>query len=69
MCSLDNDVDGEAMAFGLTETMVAQLFGSFKKQAKFLQFIRELKDPEPTVTLTLEALPDHISLPSTTGQV
>ncbi|XP_051946713.1 uncharacterized protein LOC127618364 isoform X3 [Xyrauchen texanus] len=52
----DNDVDGETVDCGLTETMVAYLFqGSFKKQAKFNQFVCKLK--EPVVTLTLEPVP------------
>ncbi|XP_034053475.1 uncharacterized protein LOC117533687 isoform X3 [Gymnodraco acuticeps] len=59
----DNDVDGEAISYGLTETMVAYLFeGSFKKQAKFLQFARQLKEPEPTTTLTFEILPNDCLL-------
>ncbi len=52
----DNDVDGETVDCGLTETMVAYLFkGSFKKQAKFNQFVCKLK--ETVVTLTLEPVP------------
>ncbi|XP_034053474.1 sterile alpha motif domain-containing protein 3-like isoform X2 [Gymnodraco acuticeps] len=43
--------------------MVAYLFeGSFKKQAKFLQFARQLKEPEPTTTLTFEILPNDCLL-------
>ncbi len=52
----DNDVDGETVDCGLTETMVSYLFqGSFKKQVKFNQFVCKLK--EPVVTLTLEPVP------------
>ncbi len=52
----DNDVDGETVDCGLTETMVAYLFkGYFKKQAKFNQFVCKLK--ETVVTLTLEPVP------------
>lgn len=60
MQSSDNKVNGEAIAYGLTETMTAHLFeGSFKKQATFLQFAQHLTDPgEQTVTLTFEALPN-----------
>ncbi|KAL0161416.1 hypothetical protein M9458_045141, partial [Cirrhinus mrigala] len=51
-----NDVDGETVDCGLTETMVSYLFqGSFKKQVKFNQFVCKLK--EPVVTLTLEPVP------------
>ncbi|XP_034059810.1 uncharacterized protein LOC117538314 isoform X2 [Gymnodraco acuticeps] len=61
----DNDVDGEAISYGLTETMVAYLFeGSFKKQAKFLQFARQLKEPEPSTTLTFEILPNDCLSPT-----
>ncbi|RXN12737.1 sterile alpha motif domain-containing 3-like isoform X1 [Labeo rohita] len=53
---VDNDVDGETVDCGLTETMVSYLFqGSFKKQVKFNQFVCKLK--EPVVTLTLEPVP------------
>ncbi|RXN05344.1 sterile alpha motif domain-containing 3-like isoform X1 [Labeo rohita] len=52
----DNDVDGETVDCGLTETMVSYLFqGSFKKQVKFNQFVCKLK--EPVVMLTLEPVP------------
>ncbi|KAJ4945626.1 hypothetical protein JOQ06_023307 [Pogonophryne albipinna] len=45
--------------------MVAYLFeGSFKKQAKFLQFARQLKEPEPTTTLTFEILPNDCLSPT-----
>ncbi|KAI9515266.1 hypothetical protein NQZ68_027008, partial [Dissostichus eleginoides] len=59
------NVDGEAISYGLTETMVAYLFeGSFKKQAKFLQFARQLKEPEPTTILTFEILPNDCLSPT-----
>ncbi|KAF3845920.1 hypothetical protein F7725_002998, partial [Dissostichus mawsoni] len=49
----------------MTETMVAYLFeDSFKKQAKFLQFARQLKEPEPTTTLTFEILPNDCLSPT-----
>lgn len=52
---LDNDVDGETVDIGLTESMISFLFeGSFKKQAKFHRFIQLMKE---TVTLTLEPVP------------
>ncbi|KAK1878025.1 Sterile alpha motif domain containing protein 3 [Dissostichus eleginoides] len=45
--------------------MVAYLFeGSFKKQAKFLQFARQLKEPEPTTILTFEILPNDCLSPT-----
>ncbi|KAJ4933176.1 hypothetical protein JOQ06_030011 [Pogonophryne albipinna] len=51
----DNNVDGEAISYDLT----AYLFeGCFKKQATFLQFACQLKEPEPTTTLTFEILPN-----------
>ncbi|KAF3832827.1 hypothetical protein F7725_026492 [Dissostichus mawsoni] len=63
--SRNNDVDGEAISYGLTETMVAYLFeGSFKKQAKFLQFAHQLKEAEPTTTLTFEILPNDCLSPT-----
>ncbi|CAM4462611.1 unnamed protein product [Leuciscus chuanchicus] len=53
----DNEVDGEAVDYGLTERMVSCLFeGSFKKQAKFNRFVQQWKE---TVTLTLEPVPVH----------
>lgn len=49
--TFSDNVDGETVDCGLTETMVAYLFqGSFKQQAKFNQFVHKLK--EPVVTLT-----------------
>ncbi|XP_026110054.1 sterile alpha motif domain-containing protein 3-like isoform X4 [Carassius auratus] len=51
----DNDVDGETVDIGLTESMISFLFeGSFKKQAKFHRFVQQMKE---TVTLTLEPVP------------
>lgn len=56
----DNDVDGESVECGLTDSMVSYLFpGSFKKQAKFNRFIREQKE---MVTLTLEPFPEELCL-------
>ncbi|XP_035856497.1 uncharacterized protein LOC118494923 [Sander lucioperca] len=53
----DNEVDGEAVDYGLTERMVSYLFeGSFKKQAKFNRFVQQWKE---TVTLTVEPVPVH----------
>ncbi|KAL3980313.1 C-C chemokine receptor type 5 [Sarotherodon galilaeus] len=47
----DNDVDGETVDCGLTETMVAYLFDkSFKKQLKFRDFTNRYKD----VIITLQ---------------
>ena len=46
------------MDCGLTEAMVGQMFqGSFKKQLKFMQFVSQMKKPEPVITLTLETVP------------
>ncbi|XP_055073995.2 sterile alpha motif domain-containing protein 3-like [Misgurnus anguillicaudatus] len=51
----ENEVDGETIDCGLTENMVSYLFeGSFKKQAKFNKFVREMKE---VVTITLEPVP------------
>lgn len=48
----DNEVDGETIEFGLTDTMIAFLFSvSFKKQAKFNKFVWELKDEVVTLPL------------------
>lgn len=56
----DNDVDGDTVDFGLTETMVGQLFqGSFKKQLKFMQFVSERKNPEPVITLETVPPEEH----------
>ncbi|KAJ4942412.1 hypothetical protein JOQ06_012278 [Pogonophryne albipinna] len=53
----DNEVDGETVECGLTDTMVSYLFpGSFKKQVKFNKFVQELKD---VVTLTLIPVPEE----------
>lgn len=52
MCFLENDVDGETVGCGLTEAMVGYLFdGSFKKQIKFQQFVRQYKEAETIVIL------------------
>lgn len=49
----DNDVDGETVDCGLTESMIANLFDkSFKKQLKFRDFTHRYKE----VILTLEAV-------------
>ncbi|XP_028258477.1 uncharacterized protein LOC114433895 isoform X4 [Parambassis ranga] len=54
----DNEVDGETIECGLTDNMIAFLFsGSFKKQAKFNKFVKELKDD--VVTLTLQPVPEE----------
>lgn len=38
----DNEVDGEAVDYGLTERIISCLFeGSFKKQAKFNRFVQQ----------------------------
>ena len=56
-CMLDNEVDGEAVDYGLTERMVSYLFeGLFKKQAKFNRFVQQWKE---TVTVTIEPVPVH----------
>ena len=53
----DNDVDGETLECGMTDNMISYIFsGSFKKQAKFSKFVRELKD---VVILTLEPVPEE----------
>ncbi|KAF1385231.1 hypothetical protein PFLUV_G00105590 [Perca fluviatilis] len=55
--SKDNEVDGEAVDYGLTERMVSYLFeGLFKKQAKFNRFVQQWKE---TVTVTIEPVPVH----------
>ncbi|XP_028258482.1 uncharacterized protein LOC114433896 [Parambassis ranga] len=55
---LYNEVDGETIECGLTDNMIAFLFsGSFKKQAKFNKFVKELKDD--VVTLTLQPVPEE----------
>ncbi|KAJ8397466.1 hypothetical protein AAFF_G00437420 [Aldrovandia affinis] len=47
----DNDVDGETIWCGLTESMVAELFsGSFKKQSKFIQLMKKWKEPSPSAS-------------------
>ncbi|XP_056608379.1 sterile alpha motif domain-containing protein 3-like isoform X1 [Triplophysa dalaica] len=52
MCFLENDIDGETVDCGLTEAMVGYLFdGSFKKQIKFQQFVRQYKEAETIVIL------------------
>ncbi|XP_048057958.1 uncharacterized protein LOC125275228 isoform X2 [Megalobrama amblycephala] len=61
----DNDVDGETVDIGLTESMVSFLFeGSFKKQAKFHRFVQQMKE---MVTLTLEAVPAECLFQSSAG--
>ncbi|KAL0984519.1 hypothetical protein UPYG_G00142530 [Umbra pygmaea] len=41
----ENEVDGETVHLGLTDSMLDHLFkGSFKKQAKFLQIVRQMKE-------------------------
>ncbi|CAL9689754.1 unnamed protein product [Knipowitschia caucasica] len=58
----ENDVDGETIDCGLTEAMVASLFhGSFKKQVKFHQFVRQYKEAETWITL--EPVPAPTTLP------
>ncbi|XP_036960722.1 uncharacterized protein LOC119023134 isoform X4 [Acanthopagrus latus] len=48
----ENDVDGETVDCGLTESMVGYLFdGSFKKQIKFQQFVWQYKEGETIITL------------------
>ncbi|XP_040913813.1 uncharacterized protein LOC121194815 isoform X1 [Toxotes jaculatrix] len=60
----DNDVDGETVDCGLTEAMVGYLFdGSFKKQLKFQQFVRQYKEGE--VVVTLEPVPVEVYCQST----
>ena len=50
--SSENDVDGETVDCGLTESMVGYLFdGSFKKQIKFQQFVWQYKEGETIITL------------------
>ncbi|XP_039648410.1 uncharacterized protein LOC120553775 [Perca fluviatilis] len=42
----ENEVDGETVHLGLTDSMLDHLFkGSFKKQAKFLQIVRQMQEP------------------------
>lgn len=44
--SVENEVDGETVHLGLTDSMLNHLFkGSFKKQAKFLQIVRQMQEP------------------------
>lgn len=44
--SIENEVDGETVHLGLTDSMLDHLFkGSFKKQAKFLQIVRQMQEP------------------------
>lgn len=53
-------MDGETVDCGLTEAMVGYLFdGSFKKQLKFQQFVRQYKESETTVVL--EPVPVEIA--------
>lgn len=62
----DNEVDGDTVDCGLTETMVAYLFqGSFKKQVKFNQFVSRMK--ESSVTLTLQTVSPEDWQPSTSS--
>ncbi|XP_046692711.1 uncharacterized protein LOC124377327 [Silurus meridionalis] len=62
---IDNDVDGETVDIGLTESMVSFLFeGSFKKQAKFHRFVQQMKE---MVTLTLEPVPAECLFQSSAG--
>ncbi len=50
--SLDHEVDGETIEGGLTESMVACLFPSFKKQVKFQQLVSKLKEYSSLITLS-----------------
>ena len=44
--SIENEVDGETVHLGLTDSMLDHLFkDSFKKQAKFLQIVRQMQEP------------------------
>ncbi|XP_039899107.1 sterile alpha motif domain-containing protein 3-like isoform X2 [Simochromis diagramma] len=62
----DNEVDGDTVDCGLTETMVAYLFqASFKKQVKFNQFVSRMK--ESSVTLTLQTVSPEDWQPSTSS--
>lgn len=65
----DNDVDGDTVECGMTETMIGLLFqGSFKKQLKFMQFVSQMKKPDPVITLTLKSVPpDEYQLPASTS--
>ncbi|XP_030292943.1 sterile alpha motif domain-containing protein 3 isoform X2 [Sparus aurata] len=61
----ENDVDGETVDCGLTESMVGYLFdGSFKKQIKFQQFVRQYKEAETIITL--QQVPLEVNEESTT---
>ena len=45
-------MDGETVDCGLTEAMIGYLFdGSFKKQIKFQQYVRQYKEGETIITL------------------
>ncbi|KAF1374349.1 hypothetical protein PFLUV_G00228150 [Perca fluviatilis] len=42
----ENEVDGETVHLGLTDSMLDHLFkDSFKKLAKFLQIVRQMQEP------------------------
>lgn len=64
-CISENDVDGETVDCGLTESMVGYLFdGSFKKQIKFQQFVRQYKEAETIIIL--QQVPLEVNEESTT---
>ena len=60
-CISENDVVGETVDCGLTEATVGYLFdGSFKKQIKFQQFVRQHKEGEIIVTLELSCVDGNV---------
>jgi len=53
---LDHEVDGETVECGLTQSMVACLFPSFKKQIKFQHLVSKLREYN---SLTLSPVPEE----------